>query len=174
MIVCTVNMLSQLEDVPAGVRRAASLVAGALRDARERKLPIPAGTHPLGDLQIMVSEPSLGAASALPFETHCRNIDLHVVIEGHEAYECARIEDCRLSRAYEDGDDAALYESGAAASHRIVLGPGDAVVFFPEDAHKPKIQPAGMPVDIADAPEGSFRKAVVKIAVGGAQARKLE
>ncbi|MFZ4615011.1 MAG: YhcH/YjgK/YiaL family protein [Rectinemataceae bacterium] len=166
--------MSQLVDVPADVRRAASLVAGALREAGESKRPIQVGTHPLGDFQLVVSEPGLGEASVLPFESHRRNIDLHVVLEGHEAYECARIEDCRLSRAYEDRDDAALYESEVATSHRIVLGPGDAVVFFPEDAHKPKIQPAGMPVDSAVAPEGSFRKAVVKIAVGGAQARKLE
>ncbi|MEI6386303.1 MAG: YhcH/YjgK/YiaL family protein [Spirochaetota bacterium] len=155
-----------MEDVPAEVRRAASLVAGALRDAREQKRPIPVGTHPLGDLQIMVSAPSLAEASALPFETHRRNIDLQVVLEGHEAYECARIEDCRLSRAYEDKDDAALYESEAASSHRIVLGPGDAVIFFPEDAHKPKIKPAGVPAGETASPEGGFRKAVVKIAVG--------
>lgn len=153
MIYAKLDLLADLPAAPAAVREAARLLLKAIDDAGPAGLAT--GRAKLGDLDLIVMEPETAASGELPFETHRRFIDLQVVLEGAEGFECARPRDCVVTKRYDADAEAELYASAAAGAHFLELEAGDAVVFFLEDAHKPRIAAASS----AD----RLRKAVVKI-----------
>jgi YhcH/YjgK/YiaL family protein len=151
MIYARLERLAGLAAAPAALREAAALLLDAIARGS-----LPEGRSKLGDFDLIVSAPETSPAAELPFETHRRFVDLQVLLEGYEGFEVAGRGDCRVSTPYDETAEAEFYESAAGSSHLLVLGKGDAVVFFPEDAHKPRIAVPGA---------ASPRKAVVKIPV---------
>ncbi|MBL8967767.1 MAG: YhcH/YjgK/YiaL family protein [Spirochaetaceae bacterium] len=156
MIAARLELVAAHPAAPEGVREAARLLIAALAAEAAGGAALPEGKSKLGPFDLIVSSPPFGAAGELPFESHRRFIDLQCCVSGSEGFEAARIEDCEVTRPYDEGEDAALYASRASRAHAFVASPGDALVFYPEDAHKPRVAPPS--------PCG-LRKAVVKIPV---------
>jgi biofilm protein TabA len=89
------------------------------------------------------------------FESHRKYIDVQVMVAGEEVMEVDDISRLVVSEAYNPERDFIKYADTNAAS-RLILRPGDAAIFFPEDGHMPGLQIAG-PVLV--------RKTVVKVPV---------
>ena len=159
MTAAPLDALALLESLATPLRRAAALLAEALVSAQRCGSRLPAGRSMLGDFALLVTEPETAASDALPFEVHARCADIHVVLEGYETYECADIGHLVLQKPWEKEDDASLYAGSVGTRDVMVLGPGQAVVFLPGEAHKPRVT--------AVRPEGGsrprLRKAVLKV-----------
>lgn len=96
-------------------------------------------------------------ASAHPFEAHREYIDIHMMLEGVETIQWARLTEMLEHTPYHAEDDYALFNAKTGASLQdLVMHPGICAVFYPEDAHKPGL--------IFNNP-APVKKAVVKLPV---------
>lgn len=87
------------------------------------------------------------------FEAHRKYVDVQCLFEGEEWFEWCDIRQLSPGTPYnEEKDKEMLLGSGSA----MMLRPGMAVLFWPNDAHKAGKCPGG---------GKSYRKAVVKLAV---------
>ena len=91
------------------------------------------------------------------FETHRKYVDAQVVFAGEEFMEVTDPGSLTVRDAYNPERDAIFYQNVAPAS-LLRLCPGDAVIFFPEDAHKGALHVAGPQL---------VRKVVLKVPVPG-------
>ena len=71
------------------------------------------------------------------FETHRNYIDIQVLVEGEELVEVRTDEGLEIAVPYVE--DIEFQKVPATRSHVCVLKPGTALVFFPEDAHRPSL-----------------------------------
>jgi beta-galactosidase beta subunit len=90
------------------------------------------------------------------FESHCKYIDVQIIVEGEELMEVEDISRLTVSQAYLPERDLIKYADTATASV-LRMRAGDVAIFFPEDGHMPSLQWRG---------PGLVRKAVVKVPVG--------
>lgn len=88
------------------------------------------------------------------FEAHRKYIDVQFIAGGTEIIGWAPLENIAVSRPYAQDEDVCF--GAAAAWSPVLLGPGELAVFFPEDAHAPRLA-AGIP--------GAVVKIVIKVAV---------
>lgn len=88
------------------------------------------------------------------FEAHRRYIDIQLMLAGEEIIEVAPVGELTPDTPFDSERDAGFFKTPEAPCTRLILRPGDFAVFFPEDAHMPKVSVH------APAP---LRKAVVKI-----------
>jgi len=95
------------------------------------------------------------AAEKNRFEAHRKYIDLHYLISGVEMIGSARPEVLREKQAYAEDKEAALYDV-PEKYRRLILKPGEFVVFFPGQAHMPWCFPKK---------SEEIRKVVVKVQV---------
>lgn len=91
------------------------------------------------------------------FESHRKYIDVQFILEGEEAMDVIPAAGLSIDDPYREEKDLVKYADPGPGA-RIVLRPGEAAVFFPEDGHMPG-QAAGASVLI--------RKTVVKVPVAG-------
>ncbi len=90
------------------------------------------------------------------YETHRDYIDIQLLASGKELVEVRSPEGLSVTEPYKpDVEFYAPPEKGAC--HEMLLVPGTALVFFPEDAHRPGIAAGGKPEPI--------HKIVVKVAL---------
>jgi len=76
------------------------------------------------------------------FETHRKYIDIQMIVSGTELMEAVEPASLTVSEPYKP--DVEFYASPVAgSSHSFVCTKGDALIFFPEDAHRPCIAKAG-------------------------------
>lgn len=68
------------------------------------------------------------------FEAHRRYLDVHITIRGEEWYGYAPVEDLREAEPYSTERDLRLLRGEGVY---FQVPPGQFVLFFPEDAHKP-------------------------------------
>lgn len=69
------------------------------------------------------------------FESHCKYVDVQMLISGEESLQVADISHLQIELPYDDVKERILYyPSGNAAS--VVLRPGSAVILYPKDAHR--------------------------------------
>lgn len=73
------------------------------------------------------------------FESHRRYIDIQASLSGSEIIEIARSEALVPDGSYKEENDVTFYHHRPAAS-RLHMEPGSAVVLFPNDVHRPKVQ----------------------------------
>lgn len=117
---------------------------------------LPAGRYEIdGDnVYLMIQEPTLKPWSEGRWEAHRRYADIQLVLEGCERIGyCVVDEDAEIETPYAPETDTLFYTGVDGGS--AVVKSGEMMVLFPEDAHRPCIQPA----EIAAA----VRKAVVKV-----------
>lgn len=117
------------------------------------------GTYELGaGARAILSRPVTVDPDTLPFETHRRVTDVHVVLSGWEAVHGASLADLAETGPYNEAEDYTLYAPvpgrSPALELRFVLGPRMLAVFGPGEAHKPR-GTVGLPA--------AFRKAVLKV-----------
>lgn len=136
------------------------LFPAALRWLDERRHEALAdGRHELQPGLVVIAESGTTHDRTLRrFECHRRNIDIQVSLAGGEAMEWAPLASLALAEDFLPGGDIAFWhDPPAGAVTRLLVRPGDAAIFFPEDAHKPVLHPDAAPV--------AYRKLVFKVAV---------
>ena len=96
------------------------------------------------------------ATHAPKAEAHRRYIDLQCIVSGEEDIGWAPLEKLTVTQAYDDANDNCFGTVRPEDLTRVRLRPGQLGVFYPEDAHAPKLA-AGAP--------GPVTKIVVKVMV---------
>ncbi len=117
---------------------------------------LPAGRYDIhGDnVYLMIQEPALKPWSEGRWEAHRRYADIQLVIEGCERIGyCIVDENTEIETPYTPESDALFYTGIEGSS--ATVNPGEMMVLFPEDAHRPCIQPSENATPV--------RKAVVKV-----------
>ncbi|MCU9533349.1 YhcH/YjgK/YiaL family protein [Streptococcus sp. CSL10205-OR2] len=78
------------------------------------------------------------------FETHCKYLDVHMVLENTENMAVSTTKSTQLTKAYDEEKDIAFY---AGDYEQIVrLTPGICLITLPEDLHQPKVRVNDLPV----------------------------
>jgi YhcH/YjgK/YiaL family protein len=86
------------------------------------------------------------------WECHKKYIDIQYIAEGVELIGCNNIDRMKITTAYNPDKDIAFL---SGEGDYITFPKGSYGIFFPEDAHQPKVAPGNIP--------GAVRKVVVKI-----------
>lgn len=97
------------------------------------------------------------APSEKEFEAHRRYADIHYCIEGTELIGVATIDEVDLLGDFNEADDFGIYHEKGRVQW-VTLTPGDLLVTYPFDAHKPGCHPE-------DAAPAHLKKACVKVLV---------
>jgi len=115
-----------------------------------------AGIHELGKPNWFVNVHGYATQSReqCVWENHTRTVDIQYIIEGVEGIDFARVEALGEPTLYKSETDTQKFSPESFASSHLVLHAGEFVVFFPGEAHRPKIA-VGEPC--------ALRKLVVKI-----------
>ncbi len=116
---------------------------------------IPDGRHPIDGDRVfaLVSSYATSPSTEKRFEAHRRHADVQWIASGAERILYLPAEGLAIAEPYSDQSDVVFFEEPKVSSS-LLLSPGDAALFFPEDAHKPGCM-AGARHEI--------RKVVVKI-----------
>ena len=88
------------------------------------------------------------------WENHTRTVDIQYIIDGVEGIDFARVEALGELTLYKPETDTQKFSADNFVASHVVLHTGEFVVFFPGEAHRPKIA-VGEPC--------ALRKLVVKI-----------
>ena len=75
----------------------------------------------------------------LRFETHRRYIDVQFVVSGEEYIPCAPAAAVSGDEGYDEAEDISFFSEPPERFTSTYLAAGDFAVFFPEDAHAPRI-----------------------------------
>lgn len=131
-------------------------VLKCLEYARDHDLaPLEKGRHDIcGDaMYFNVAQYTTGPSDEKMYEAHKAYIDIHYMIQGEEAIEIAFVSNMEQGVYQPEGDYLPVAGTAAASA---VLRPGDFLICYPEDGHKPGVQVDG-PV--------TLKKAIFKAAV---------
>jgi YhcH/YjgK/YiaL family protein len=93
------------------------------------------------------------------FETHRVYADVQVMLKGKEIMQTARPEDLSATTEYDQQNDYQFFKADQNIS-QLVVNPGEFVVFFPGDPHRPSC--------LAPDYDGENLKLVFKIRMGKA------
>ena len=130
-------------------------MAEALAWLRAFDPALPDGRHPIDGDRVfaLVSSYATGPSTEKRFEAHRRHADVQWLASGAERILYLPADGLAVAEPYSDENDVLFFEEPKVSSS-LLLNPGDAALFFPEDAHKPGCM-AGARHDV--------RKVVVKI-----------
>ncbi len=107
---------------------------------------LPEGRHEIAGAEVyaLVSRYASKAPGDAQYETHRDYIDIQLVVSGKETVEARTVEGLSVSVPYKpDIEFYSFPEPGTC--HEFLLSPGTALVFFPEDAHRPGLARGGVP-----------------------------
>ncbi len=90
-------------------------------------------------------------------ETHRKYVDIQVLLSGTEVIEIFPKKELTVSEPYNPERDVEFYGKPVEKHAKVILKPGQFLVFFPDDAHMPCLMEG-------DSPE-PVKKVVFKIAV---------
>jgi len=129
--------------------------AEALQWIRQHSVSAELGIHKIRGEQMFVNVMTYDTEPRenCRFESHRRYIDLQYTIEGVEGIDYRNRADLEDDGAYDEEKDLLFHKSAEAACTLSISG-DTFCVFFPEDAHRPKVA-LGEP--------GPIKKLVVKI-----------
>lgn len=119
---------------------------------------LPEGRHEIAGTAVyaLVSRYDSKGPEDARYETHRDYIDIQVLVSGREIVEARSSEGLAVAVPYKP--DIEFYAPPEPDTcHTLLLSPGTALVFFPEDAHRPGLAIKGVPEPI--------HKVVVKVAV---------
>jgi biofilm protein TabA len=105
------------------------------------------------DMYVNVMEYATLPREQCNFETHRKYVDLQYTITGGEVIEWRRSAELEVAGPYDEAKDLQLYRL-ADAPTRVHMPPGYFAIFYPSDAHLPKV---------ADGINASVYKLVVKV-----------
>jgi YhcH/YjgK/YiaL family protein len=127
---------------------------------------LPSGDLPDGRIEIdgdrvyalVQSYTTLLPSEPITFEVHRKYIDVQYMASGQEVIAWASVAHLPVTAEYEEAKEAWFGVSPAARATLARLAPGELGIFYPTDAHAPRL---------ADGEPAAVRKIVVKVAVGG-------
>ena len=90
-------------------------------------------------------------------ESHKKYIDIHTTITKSERIDWYPAAGLKIIKPYDAAEDAVYYERPQTACASLNMYPGIFTVFWPGDAHMPRLQVAGKPELI--------KKAVMKVSI---------
>ena len=100
---------------------------------------------------------TLEASEQRRFEAHRQMIDLQIPLDGPEIIEIYPTDQLTGSEAYDTEKDLIFFDQPSGTVTSLYVQPGEVVVLYPEDGHKPCVLPAGA--------QDQFRKLVFKVAI---------
>jgi len=103
---------------------------------------------------VMVQGYTTEPRASCRFEAHRRYIDIQFMMAGEEIIEITETQSLAPDGPFQAERDLGFFQTPEDPCTRLILRPGDFAVFFPEDAHMPKVQVNG---------PCALRKAVVKV-----------
>ena len=103
---------------------------------------------------LVQSYTTLPAGDGSKYEAHRRSLDIQFICEGSEAMGWAPLENMKVTQDYNPDKDVLLGTCPLAAATLVRVDAGQAAIFFPSDAHAPKLA-AGEP--------GAVCKIVIKV-----------
>jgi len=90
-------------------------------------------------------------------ETHRKYVDIQVLLSGTEMIEVFPKQGLTVNEPYNPEKDVEFYQAPAEAPIKITLSPGQFLVFFPDDAHRPCLMTGNSPHPV--------KKVVIKVAI---------
>jgi len=125
----------------------------------------PEGEYRLQGGEIFARVMSYGtrAVAEGALEAHRTYLDVQAVLCGAEGIAWHPAGGLEVRQAYDAAGDVEFYHTPELLPARVEVFPGTFVALFPEDAHMPQLQVAGMP--------GQVKKVVVKVPVSLAERR---
>jgi YhcH/YjgK/YiaL family protein len=113
-------------------------MAEALAWLRAFDPALPDGRHPIDGDRVfaLVSSYATGPSTEKRFEAHRRHADVQWIASGAERILYLPADGLTVAEPYSDKTDVLFFEEPKVSSS-LLLTPGDAALFFPEDAHKP-------------------------------------
>lgn len=108
---------------------------------------------------IVQSFETLPVENGVIFEAHKAYIDIQYVADGCERMDWIPLEWLKITKAYDADQDVCFGIDVSGQASPVMVLTGQAAVFFPQDAHAPRLA-AGQPALV--------RKVVIKMAVDGA------
>ena len=113
------------------------------------------GTHPLRDkaMYVSIQDCETLPRERCPYESHRHHLDIQYCIAGGEVIECELVSRLEPDAGYDAVNDIQFYRqaNGQTALHLL---PGDFAIFYPSDAHRPRV---------TDGVSPRVLKAVVKV-----------
>ena len=88
-------------------------------------------------------------------ETHQKYVDIQLLLSGKEQLKIFKKEGLTIREPYDEEKDAEFYHIPDEPIATVTLQPGQFIVFFPEDAHRPCL--------IADEAPEWVKKVVIKV-----------
>ncbi|HCM27426.1 MAG: hypothetical protein A2Z99_20580 [Treponema sp. GWB1_62_6] len=168
MIVTPIGDLARYRGLSAAMDAAISWLANgawkSLPDGRHESAAAPgSGGKPL--FYASLSGYNTKAEPDCRWETHRKHTDIQILLSGFEYVDVLPAAGMASVAPYDAEKDVEYYsvpetgtsrdEAPSPAVQRVLLAPGVAAIFFPEDAHRPCISAGG---------PGAVRKLVVKVA----------
>ena len=110
------------------------------------------------ELYLMIQHYDTEPVFGRSYEAHNNYIDIQYVISGEETMICGNRKNLSIETEYNADTDCTLYHYNRdAADVKLNFGCGDFAVFYPVDAHIPKLQTGDTP--------SAVKKAVFKIRI---------
>lgn len=109
-----------------------------------------------GDLVYALVQSYETLVSGIPFEAHRKYIDIQYIASGCERMDWLPVDQMEITQAYTAEKDICKGMDPNGLAVPAIVRAGQAAVFFPEDAHAPKLA-VGQPVPV--------RKIVIKLAL---------
>jgi YhcH/YjgK/YiaL family protein len=103
---------------------------------------------------LVQSYQTLPAGDESKYEAHRQYLDIQFIVEGSEGMGWTKLENMKVTQEYNPAKDVILGTCPLAQATLIRVDAGQAALFFPSDAHAPKL---------AVAAPGPVRKIVVKV-----------
>jgi biofilm protein TabA len=103
---------------------------------------------------LVQSYETLPAGDASKYEAHRLYLDIQFIVEGSEAMGWTPLENMRVTQDYNPDKDVILGTCPLAQATLVRVDAGQAAIFFPSDAHAPKL---------AAAAPSAVRKIVIKV-----------
>ncbi len=72
------------------------------------------------------------------YESHAKYADVQVVVKGREYIGVVPLEDCTVTKPFEDGGDIAFYTSDKGSL--CLIEEGYFLILYPQDAHMPSLK----------------------------------
>lgn len=151
MIYDTMDRLNRYDGMGERFRKAFDFMRRADLDT------LPVGRYPIdgSDVYAMVQAGDLKESAQVSWEAHRRYVDIQFPLDGMERIDVRFTNSDEVGPHYSAERDIAFLEEKPGT--RIVVRPGEWLMLFPEDAHRPCV--------VADEEKTSIRKVVVKVRV---------
>ena len=133
-------------------------IYAGLKYLKDLSHDIAPGTYEINPrVKAFVSEYTTKSENENGYEAHQKNIDIQYLLKGTEKIACLPADELQQTQPYNEDTDAAFYESDLGRqSSDLFLQPSTFAIFFPQDAHMPKL--------CIDAPE-EVKKVIIKVKI---------